>query len=313
VKLTRTLWLTPFAILAPVGSAAAAVATPATTPAPPAAGAFTVVDVGAAAPTPEMTASYGVPELLDAEASMTAWGFGVHPGFPLVGNSLLYHLRNTYTSGQVELANGESSLEARFVVAGAATDLQRIIDAVEASLPLADPSVMERDVSSGNDDGVEYLTVDLRSPYDSAEPNWDLQVSNDTEDSPDAVSIIISRDDYRLESSLPLAPQIQADYGDEMAAASAAGLGEPIGASASLGASFGFVTSNVRIDYLYNGAAEAAGNAACGAFQLTAAPSEYSEGAFVCEREEGSTRFEIQARPNYSDEAFTDIELRFSE
>jgi hypothetical protein len=313
VKITRALWAAPLAALAPLGSAIAAGTTPTPPPSATAAeAAFTVVDVGAPKPSQAMIAGYGVPELLDVEASMTDWGFAVGGGFPLVGNALLYHLSNRYTTGALEQLSGQSSHEARFVVTATAADLQRVIDAVEAALPIADRSVMDRSVSSGNDDGVEYLIVELSSPYNSREPSWEVQVSTDTEDSPDAVSIIISRYDYRLDTTLPLAPRLLVDFGDEIATAAAAGLGEPVGATISIGASFGFVSSSFSLEFLFNGPADAAGNAACGAFQLTAAPSEYSDGAFDCERRDGSTPVEIRARPNYSDETFTNIVMRFT-
>lgn len=268
------------------------------------------VDLGVPEPPQPMLAAYGIPQLLDVRGILEGWGFGQLPAFPIINNALLVDLEHSYTTGALEELYGSYNLAATFAVSATSADLQRISDAVVAALAL-DPLQYDRTDSAGTDDGVQYIDADFdKSDYNAELPDWRVLVTNDTVDSPDVVAVRIEVTDS-LDTSRPLPAQLTTDFSDEIATAVAAGLGDPVGFRVSIGVTWGFFGDSKYISFLFNGPAEAAAQAACAAFGLVGAQSEYSEEQYGCTRDEGGVTFNVVARANYTDEAFTNVDLQF--
>lgn len=258
---------TPVAPTAPAVTTAAAATTASAvpTPAPSANPAYSPIDIGVGAPTPELAASLP-PGYEDIPAALTAYGVDAAGSFPLISNALFFSLNRDY-DGPTEYP-GDDSVTVTYAVSAPETDQQRILDAVAAGLNAAG----EYEVGTNQYSGNTRLDPVNR---DAGLPSWEIVIMVDPVAFPGAVMVKVSRVyDDQIAAALPMPPAVSTAQSATLSALSSAGLPAPSDFSMMVGfneISFGGDRSMNETSFIYNVPSDVAtaANTVCPALGLT--------------------------------------------
>ena len=295
------------------GPAFAGTSTPPSVPGSsvPGGGANATLDLGVAAPTPELIADFQAPGMEDPAAVFAQYGFGDVPVFPLIANSVLYQVMGNHDlpPGQ---ESGSHSLTAYFVVTATDADLQRIVDAVVAGL-MTDPALYEVSAGNGTDDTIKYVTADITAVDYGTLPSWTVDVFTDTaEPGPTMIQIDY---DATVEAAVPLPPQLATAHAGDISALAAAGL-TGTGYSFTVGVNEfgGFpIDTNGLTFYAAGTTFDAAATTACTALGFTAAVSEYDDESWTCASPDGvEPSISVDARTSPYNDADAKVTVDYS-